>query len=120
MSSLRPTRVAEQMKKEVAQIIRDEVKDPRVGFVTVTAVEVSKDLRHAKIYVSVYGSEQEKKNSLEGLQKATSFVRRELGRRIKLRHVPEIEFRFDQSIEHGAHIAKLLSEVSAKEVRDDD
>jgi len=115
MTSLRSNRVAEQMKKEVAQIIRDQVKDPRVGFVTVTAIELTNDLRHAKAYVSVLGNEKEKSDSLEGLKKATTFIRRELGNRIKLRHVPEIEFRIDQSIEHGAHISKLLSEVKQNE-----
>ncbi len=118
MSSHRASRVAEQMKKEIAQIIRDEVKDPRVGFITVTGVDLSKDLRHSKVYISVLGSEKNQKESLEGLKKATSFIRRELGRRIKLRHTPEIDFRFDHSIEHGAHIAKLLSEVNKNEDRD--
>ncbi len=115
MTSLRSNRVAEQMKKEVAQIIGDQVKDPRIGFVTVTAVDLTNDLRNAKTYVSVLGNEKEKADSLEGLNKATAFIRRELGNRIKLRHVPEIEFRIDQSIEHGAHISKLLSEVKQNE-----
>jgi ribosome-binding factor A len=108
---MRAQRVAEQMKKVVAGIIEKELKDPRIGFVTVTSVELSNDLRYAKIYVSIYGDEKQKKDSLEGLRKATGFVRKEIGKRIKLRYTPEIEFKFDSSIEHGAKIAKLLSEV---------
>lgn len=119
MSSLRSNRVAEQMKKEIAQIVRDNVKDPRVGFVTITGVEVSKDLRHAKAFVSVLGDEENRTNSLTGLKKASSFIRRELGQRLQLRYMPEIDFRFDHSIEHGAHIAKLLSDVDKSEESDD-
>ncbi|MBE3581592.1 MAG: 30S ribosome-binding factor RbfA [Thermoanaerobacteraceae bacterium] len=113
--SLRAERVAEQMKKEIAQILRDKIKDPRVGFVTVTAVELSSDLQHAKVYVSIYGDEQEKKQTLEALARATGFVRREIGRRIKLRLTPEIVFKFDESIEHGDRIARLLYRIKAEE-----
>ncbi|KKM11902.1 ribosome-binding factor A [Clostridiales bacterium PH28_bin88] len=118
MVSQRVHRVGEQMKKEIAQILRDELKDPRVGFVTVTSVEVSGDLRHAKVFVSVLGDEDAKKQSLEGLQKATGFIRREVGQRIQLRYTPEIVFKFDASIEHGDKIARLLSQVgdSGKDV----
>ncbi|MGI9952028.1 30S ribosome-binding factor RbfA [Moorellaceae bacterium AZ2] len=113
--SLRAERVAEQMKKEIAQILQDEIKDPRIGFVTVTAVELSNDLQHAKVYVSIYGDDQEKKQTLEALARATGFVRREIGRRIKLRLTPEIVFKFDESIEHGDRIARLLSRIKAEE-----
>lgn len=116
--SLRAERVAEQMKKEIAQILQDELKDPRIGFVTVTAVELSNDLQHAKVYVSIYGTEQEKKQTLEALARATGFVRREIGRRIKLRLTPEIVFKFDESIEHGDRIARLLSQIKAEEAKE--
>ncbi|WP_366921681.1 30S ribosome-binding factor RbfA [Metallumcola ferriviriculae] len=118
MSSLRANRVAEQMKKEIAQIIRDEVKDPRIGFVTVTGVELSKDLRHSKIFISILETDKNREDSLAGLEKATSFIRRELGQRLQLRYTPELEFRFDHSIEYGAHISKLLSEVKKPEDED--
>ncbi|MDN5346690.1 MAG: ribosome-binding factor [Clostridia bacterium] len=108
---LRVRRIAEQMKKEIAQILQDELKDPRVGFVTVTEVELSTDLRYAKVYVSIYGDEEAKKQSLEGLSKATGFIRREIGKRISLRHTPEIVFRFDESIERGDRIARLISQI---------
>lgn len=111
MVSHRSLRVSEQIKKEIAHIIENQLKDPRIGFVTVTSVELSGDLRHAKVFVSVYGNELQKEESLKGLQKAAGFIRREIGQRIKLRYTPEISFKFDDSIEHGAKIAKLLTEV---------
>ena len=106
----RVQRVREEIKKEVSDIIR-EMKDPRIGFVSVVDVEVSNDLRHAKIFVSVFGDESEKKQSLAGLEAATGFIRTEIGRRIRLRHTPEILFRLDSSIERGARINQLLNEI---------
>ncbi len=111
MVKLRAQRIAEQMKKEIASIIKSEIKDPRLGFVTVTSVELSNDLRHSKVYISVYGNDAKKEDSLNILKKATGFVRKELSRRIKLRYTPEIVFKIDNSIEHGVKIAKLLSKV---------
>ncbi|WP_227766597.1 30S ribosome-binding factor RbfA [Zhaonella formicivorans] len=112
----RSQRVAEEMKREVAEILRNELKDPRIGFVTITSVEVSGDLRYAKVYVSVYGKSEEQKQTLEALNKASGFVRREIGKRIQLRYTPEIVFKFDESIEHGAKIAELLNKVQAEGV----
>ncbi|SMB95564.1 ribosome-binding factor A [Thermanaeromonas toyohensis ToBE] len=113
--SIRVERVAEQMKKEIAELLQDEIKDPRIGFVTVTDVELSSDMQHAKVYVSVYGDEEQKKQTLEALARATGFIRREIGRRIKLRLVPEIVFKYDESIERGDRIARLLSRIKAEE-----
>lgn len=107
----RAQRVGEEIKREVSDLLRS-MKDPRIGFVTVTDVAVSNDLRHAKIFVSVYGSEEQKQESLEGLKAATGFVRSEIGRRIRLRHTPEIQFRLDGSIERGLRINQLLNEIS--------
>ncbi|MGI6552145.1 MAG: 30S ribosome-binding factor RbfA [Clostridia bacterium] len=112
---VRSLKIAEEMKREIASIIRDEVKDPRVGFVTVTGVEVSGDLRHAKVFVSVYGDDEKTKLALEGLEKAKGFIRKEIGERIKLRFVPEISFRFDESIRHGAKITELLGRIQGQE-----
>lgn len=109
----RAQRVGEEIKREVSDILRG-MKDPRVGFATVTGVTLSNDLRHAKVYVSVYGSEEQKRESLEGLQAATGFVRTEIGRRIRLRHTPEILFQLDSSIEHGQRINQLLNEIRAE------
>ncbi|AFV03096.1 MAG: 30S ribosome-binding factor RbfA [Dehalobacter sp. 4CP] len=114
MAKHRAFRLAESIKAEVAQMIREDIKDPRLGFVTVTDVEVADDLRHAKIFVSVLGTEEEMKSSLDVLNKASGYLRSELGKIISLRYFPEITFKYDQSIEHGAHISKLLREVGAK------
>ena len=111
MASRRVEKVAEAIKEEVSLIIQEEVKDPRIGFLTVTAVELSSDLRYAKIFISVYGSQEEKVKALKGLQSATRFIRREMGRRIKLRYTPEIIFKWDGSIEKGAHIDSLLRQI---------
>lgn len=111
MAKHRPNRLAETLKEEISQLIRVELKDPRIGFVTLTSVEVAGDLAHAKVYISVLGTEDEGKISLEVLNRAAGFVRSEIGKRIRLRHVPAIVFVYDPSIEHGAHIAKLLKDV---------
>lgn len=110
--SMRANRVAEQMKKELGQIILQKVKDPRIGFVTVTDVEVTGDLQQATIYISVLGSEDEKDATLKGLTKAKGFIRTEIGQRIKLRKTPEIEFEFDESVAYGSRIDTLLRQVN--------
>lgn len=117
MVKQRAERLAELIKQEISDIILREVKDPRIGFVSVTDAEVSGDLRHAKVYVSVYGSEEEKKQSMKGLDKAAGYIRKLLGERITVYHTPEILFRYDKSLEYGAHISKLLDKV--KDDRDD-
>lgn len=114
MARLRAFRLAETIKEEVSRIIREELKDPRIGFVTVTDVEVADDLRYAKIFVSIMGSNEEIKETMEVLTKASGYVRSELGKIIRLRHTPEITFKYDQSIEHGAHISELLRKVGMK------
>lgn len=115
MASHRANRVAEEIKREVTQMLRDEIKDPRVGFVTVTGVEVTPDMRYAKVFFSVYGNEEDKAQSMEALEKAKGFVRSELGKRMRLRYTPEISFKFDTSIEYGAKIMKLLEGVKETE-----
>ncbi|MGP4080184.1 30S ribosome-binding factor RbfA [Pseudalkalibacillus sp. R45] len=112
MSNVRANRVAEQMKKELGEIIGQKIKDPRVGFVTVTAVEVTGDLQQATIFISVFGDEEEKANTLAGLAKATGFIRSEIGKRIRLRKTPEILFEFDHSIEYGNRIETILDEIN--------
>lgn len=118
MAKHRPNRLAETLKEDISELIRLELKDPRLGFVTITKVEVAGDLAHAKVYVSVLGTEEERKKSLEVLNGAAGFVRSEIGKRIRLRHVPEIVFVYDSSIEHGAHIAKLLKDVGVSDNAD--
>lgn len=114
MANLRAHRVAEQMKKELSDIIERRIKDPRVGFVTVTGVEVTGDLQQAVVYISVLGNDEQKADTLAGLSKAKGFIRSEIGRRIRLRKTPEIEFKFDHSIEYGNHIDELLHELNHK------
>ncbi|MFW5985222.1 MAG: 30S ribosome-binding factor RbfA [Halanaerobiaceae bacterium] len=111
MSDKRVRRVSELLKQEISQIIRHEVKDPRIGFVSVTDVEVSGDLKHAKVFVSVYGSDKEKEETMKGLNKAQGFIRSLVGDRLTTYHTPEVIFRYDDSIEHGVYMSKLISEV---------
>lgn len=112
MSNVRVHRVGEQLKKEMSSIFQRELKDPRIGFVTVTHVEVTGDLQQAKVYISVLGSEEQKENSLQAIAKASGFIRSEVGKRIRLRHTPELIFLFDDSIEYGSKIEKLLGELN--------
>jgi ribosome-binding factor A len=112
---VRKERLEELLKREISDIIRREVKDPRIGFVTVTDAEVSGDLSFARVFVSVLGSEEQQAAALKGLNSATRFIRGEFGQRIKMRQVPEISFRFDKSIQHGARIHELLEQVKREE-----
>jgi len=108
----RTNRIAGEMQKEIADIIRNSIKDPRLpGLVSVTAVRVTKDLRYAKVYVSVFGSDKEKNDAISALKNASGFVRREIGQRIQLRYTPEISFLLDDSIEQGIHINTLINET---------
>jgi ribosome-binding factor A len=106
--SLRANRIGEQMKKELSDIIGQKLKDPRIGFVTVTDVQVTGDLQQAKVYITVLGDEEQKANTLNGLEKAKGFIRSEVGQRIRLRKTPELFFEFDESIDYGNRIETLL------------
>lgn len=112
MPTQRQLRVQESLRAEVSDIIRNVLQDPAIGFVTVTDVEVSVDLRHAKIFVSVYGSPEERKRTLTGLRRAAKFMRGELAHRTRLKYTPEIIFRFDPTVERAARIEELLKQVS--------
>lgn len=114
MGNVRANRVGEQLKKELSEIFQRELKDPRIGFLTVTAVDMTGDLSQAKIYISVLGSEEQKENSLKAIAKASGFIRSEIGKRIRLRHTPELIFKFDESIDYGNKIEKLLAEINSK------
>ena len=108
---LRIEKLQELIKQEMSKMLLTDLKDPRIGFVTVTDVEMTGDLREAKIYVSVMGGSEQVKSSLEGLQSALGFIRREIGQRIRLRFTPEISFALDTSLDYGDHIQKLLLQV---------
>jgi ribosome-binding factor A len=112
MDSRRPDRVAEAIREAVAMFLTEGVKDPRVtGLVTVTGVDVTRDLRHAKVHVSIMGTEAEKKETMEGLQSVAGHLRAKLGRTLRLRVTPELDFRYDASIAHAAHIDSLLEQI---------
>ncbi len=111
MSRLRSNRVAEQIKKELADIFQKELKDPRIGFATVTDVEVSGDLQQATVYISILGNEAQKQETMVGIEKAKGFIRSEIGKRLSLRHTPEVFFKLDESIEHGTRIAQILKQL---------
>ena len=104
-------KVAETLKKEISNIIHDELKDPRLGFITVTGVELSQDLRFAKIFFSVLGKEEDYQKSKAALDSALGFIRRLIAERIKLQFVPEIVFKEDRSIEYSIKIEEILQEI---------
>jgi ribosome-binding factor A len=114
MIGRRAERLAEQIKEEVSLIIAGEVEDPRVGFVTVTDAKLTPDLRYAKIYVSVLGTEAEVKESLAALKHAAGFIRTQLGAVLRMRRTPELHFVYDETIETAARIEELLSEEVKK------
>lgn len=111
MARLRVERVAEAIHAEVADILTREIKDPRLGFATITDVEVSADLRYVKVFVSVMGDKSQAEQTMAALESATGFIRSEIGRRIRLRHTPEITFKLDASIRRGARVFELLKEI---------
>ena len=113
MAKKRVARLNEQMKRELIALLRFEVRDPRIGNVTVTDVEVAPDLYHAKVYVSVVGEADEQERALEGLRAAAGYLRGEIGRRMHIRRAPELHFTLDETLAHAMHIEKLLREARA-------
>jgi ribosome-binding factor A len=109
----RSERLGELILAEISGLITRDIKDPRIGFVTFTRVEMSDDLRYAKVFASIIGSPPEKARTLEGLFSATGYIRRHLGRALHLRYTPEITFLLDESLEYGAKIAQLLRQLDA-------
>jgi ribosome-binding factor A len=113
MAGHRSERVAQEIRDEVAVMIGRELKDPRIGFVTVTRVDLTPDLRYARVYVSVLGDKEQQKKTLAGLKQATGFVRREIGKRLRMRLTPEVQFLYDKGIDATDRVARLLDEVNA-------
>lgn len=118
----RIARVAELIKREVSQLLFSGIKDDRVGagMVSVTDVDLAGDLQHAKIFVSIYGSDEARAETMAGLKSATSYVRSELGRRIRLRRTPEITFLEDRSIERGTQVLSLINRLSQERKPDEE
>ena len=115
MASKRVARLNEQLQRELSELIRTQVRDPRVGVVTVTAVEMASDLGSARVFVRIIGDEAEFKETLAGLEAAAPFLRGLLGRILHIRRIPELRFREDRSMEHARRIEQLLSEVDVPE-----
>ncbi|MFQ5927889.1 MAG: 30S ribosome-binding factor RbfA [Terriglobia bacterium] len=104
----RPQRLGEQIREEISLLLLSELRDPRIGFATITSVRVTPDLRQARVYVSVLGSPDEQQQTLEGFRAARSFIRRELAHRLNIRRTPELSFTLDRSAEQAARIEELL------------
>jgi ribosome-binding factor A len=111
--SRRTRQVGEFLREELSDIIRTEVKDPRIGFFSVTHVEMSPDLRMARVYISVLGTEEERTATLTALRSAAGFIRHHLKPRLRMRQIPELDFRDDRSMEHAEEIARTLRELDA-------
>lgn len=115
--SRRTRQVGEFLREELTDIIRTEVKDPRIGFFSITHVDVPTDLRSARVYVSVLGTDEEREATLTALRSAAGFIRRQLKPRLHMRQIPELEFRDDRSMEHADQIARTLQSLKEEEAR---
>lgn len=114
MNNMRANRIAEEIKKEISDIIMHKLKDPRIEFVTVTDVELTNDLQQAKIFISTL-NDKDKEGTLEGLENANGFIRSEIGKHIRLRKAPEILFRYDESLAYGNKIDSIIRKLNADE-----
>ena len=115
MGQLRVEKVQELIKQEISKIVLTEIKDPRVGFVTITQVEVTGDLLSAKIYVSLMGSDEQKADTWKGLQSPLGYMRSEIGKRIRMRLTPTLSLHLDDSLNYSAHIQELLLKIKEEE-----
>ncbi len=120
MRPKRSSRVGDQIKREISEMVLLVLKDPKLGFITITDVELTDDLRYAKVFYSVLGDEKEKKESLKGLERAKGFIQREIGKRIRLKHIPQIMFRYDNTEEKAARIEQLLKQVHTEPKAEDE
>lgn len=111
----RTQQVGEMLRAELDDIIRKEVKDPRIGFFSLTRVEVPTDLRSARVYVSVLGSDEERQNTVDALRQAARFIRFHLKPRLRMRQIPELDFRDDRSMEYAQEISEVLAEVRSRD-----
>jgi ribosome-binding factor A len=114
MSSQRPTRVGEQIREDLTELISREVHDPGVGFITITRVNVTPDLQQARVYYTTLGDDKARKETRRALERASPFLRRQLGGRLRLRRVPELQFFYDESIERHDRIERILQDIAAE------
>lgn len=119
MSKFRPERVAEQLHKEISQMLMLGIKDPRIALVTVTGVDVTRDLRLARVYYTVTGDENDRRSAEQGLRSSAAFIRRQLGQVMRLRYIPEIRFDYDRAVDSGRRIDELLRQVKDDLIEDD-
>lgn len=116
MNKRRINRISEEIRKAISELLSRELKDPRISPLTsITKVEVTNDLSYAYIYISVLGNDEDKANTINGLQSAKGYIKREIGNRIDLRLIPELVFRLDESIEQGIYISQLIDKVSRED-----
>lgn len=118
MTSRRPQRVGEQIREEISALIQRDIKDPRLGMATITEVRISADLRYARVYLTALGEKAEKSKTLEALRNAKGFIRGELGKRLRLRYVPEISFFWDDVAEKGSRVQQLLEEIKRSDEKE--
>ena len=111
MGPARSARIADQIQRELAEVVRTELRDPRVGMVTFTGVELSRDQSHAKVFFTVLGSPSDAQDALEGMQRAAGFLRSQLAHRLTTRKVPELHFAYDDSVERGVRLTRLIDEA---------
>ncbi len=109
--SQRQEKVAQRIKKEVSKIVHDEIRDPRIGFLTITKVELTNDLRFAKIFYGVLGNDEQKQRAKQGLDSALKYIRRLLGERMEIRYTPDISFQFDKSSEYSIHMHEVFEKI---------
>ena len=113
----RPIRLAQELKSEISAIITRELPHHRLGFLTITDVKVSSDLRYARVFVSVLGSGVDKTETLNTLNKEKAFIRQLIGRRFRLRHTPEITFVYDETVEHADHMMRLMDDIKMEDIK---
>ena len=114
----RSDKVSEEIHRIISELLIKGLKDPRIGFVTITGVKLTTDMRQATVYFTVIGSDEEKKNTEAGLNSARGFIRKELAQALKMRFTPEVMFKYDTSVDYGQHIETILKEIGAKDDRD--
>lgn len=112
MSGLRPEKIANEMREYISTIIHEELKDPRIGFVTITRIEVTADIRNAKVFFSVLGDKEEKERATEGLNSAVGFIRKLLGTRMRTKFTPELIFKLDESTEYRLHLNEIFDKIN--------
>lgn len=120
MSKQRSERVQEALRQEISKIVHEEIKDPRIGFITITKVELTKDLRHAKVYFSILGDAKDNSKALQGLNSAKGYIKNIVADRIKLRFVPEIAFKVDESLHYTQEIFDLLNRIRNEKGKTDE